>query len=98
MALAMNRDSSIDLSALVYFGYGHDAPSSVYFLESMLRQYGLWGLVCASTIISAFGQSNFATLSGSVTDEQGRAISDVQVEVRGKSTGLARTAMSNTDG
>ena len=48
--------------------------------------------------ISAAGQSNFAALSGRVTDPQGKPVSGARIDLHAKATGLARGVTSNSDG
>lgn len=48
--------------------------------------------------ISAFGQINTATLSGSIRDSSGAAVPDASVAVLQVSTGITRTATANAEG
>src|SRR5260370_40500403 len=47
---------------------------------------------------SAFAQSATATLSGTVEDEKGAVIPDVNITVANKATGQKRDAVTNKDG
>jgi hypothetical protein len=53
---------------------------------------------CSLACILALAQSNFATLSGSVADLQGRPMRDARVEVRAEATGAVRRVPLNNDG
>lgn len=48
--------------------------------------------------LSAFGQSNYAVLSGSVTDPQQRAIVGAKLHLTAQNTGATRDASSNSQG
>jgi hypothetical protein len=63
-----------------------------------LRGLLLWTAVSFSVAISAFGQSNFATLSGSINDAQSRPIRDAHIQLRSKTTDAQRLVMPNMDG
>jgi hypothetical protein len=54
--------------------------------------------VSFSVAISAFGQGNFATLSGSINDAQSRPIRDTNIQLRSKTTDAQRLVMPNMDG
>jgi len=55
-------------------------------------------LVISLACTLALAQSNFATLSGSVADLQGRPMRDARVEVRAAGTGAVRRVALNNDG
>jgi Carboxypeptidase regulatory-like domain len=57
-------------------------------LLSLLALFGL----------SSFGQSNYAVLSGSVTDPQAQAVAGAKVELTSPSTGATRKASTNQQG
>ena len=57
----------------------------------MLTGWSLGGIL-------AYAQSNFATLSGSVADLQGRPMREARVEVRAEGTGAVRRVSLNVDG
>src|ERR1700675_4819089 len=65
----------------------------------MLRKSLLIVLIqCSLAGILALAQSNFATLSGSVADLQGRPMREARVEVRAEGTGAVRRVALNNDG
>jgi len=53
---------------------------------------------CLCVSIPCISQSNFGTLSGSVSDAQSQPVSDARVVVRAKATGLVRTVSVTHDG
>jgi hypothetical protein len=55
-------------------------------------------LVCFFACFSVFGQSNFARVSGSVSDIQGHAMHGARIEVRSADTGAMREVISNESG
>jgi hypothetical protein len=63
-----------------------------------LRRLLLWTAVSFPVVISAFGQSNFATLSGSINDAQSRPIRDARIQLRSKTIDAQRLIMPNMDG
>ena len=58
------------------------------------------GFVCLIILLSlcAFGQSNYAVLSGEVTDSQGHAIALASIELTSPATGWLRSVSSNAQG
>lgn len=56
------------------------------------------GLLFALWSLSAFAQSNFATINGRIEDGSRAPVSGVHVELRAKSTGAVRTAVTNAAG
>ena len=61
-----------------------------------MTQRVLFSLVVAC--LPALAQSNFATLSGSVVDPQGRPLRGAVVEARSEATGAVRKVALNNDG
>ncbi len=55
-------------------------------------------LLIAATCITAFGQSATATLSGTVTDQNGAVVPGVAISVINPATSLERTATTNDSG
>src|SRR5258707_12844879 len=51
-----------------------------------------------SSLTTVFAQSATATLSGTVEDEKGAVIRDVNIAVTNKATGQKRDAVTNKDG
>src|SRR5260370_40706550 len=70
-----------------------------------LRQLNVHSLVLGivllvthhSSLITVFAQSATATLSGTVEDEKGAVIPDVNITVTNKATGQKRDAVTNKD-
>lgn len=60
----------------------------------------LFGTVLSIVIfaVAGFGQTNKATISGSVTDAQGAVVADANVTVKSLSTGAERQVKSNEEG
>jgi hypothetical protein len=66
----------------------------------MLRHRSLW-LVCIGLLsvpLSVSAQTTTGTVRGYVKDQNGTAVSDVEVQARQTETGITRTAGSRTDG
>lgn len=52
--------------------------------------------LCAGLLV--FGQTNFATLSGNISDAQSLPVRTARIELRSNSTNATRTAMLNSEG
>src|SRR5882724_11200483 len=60
-----------------------------------------WLLAAAAILsfsVSAICQSNFAALSGSVVDAQGKPVIGARIDLHAKATGLVRSVTTNSDG
>jgi carboxypeptidase family protein len=67
-------------------------------LEAALRRI-FWALTAVALFsLCALAQSNFAVLSGSITDPQSRAVSGASVELVSVETGAVRRATTNEQG
>src|SRR5215471_13564361 len=57
-----------------------------------------WVLLLGLLSLPLYGQSNFASIEGRITDGSQRPVSAVQVKVRAKATGAERTTLTNDSG
>jgi Carboxypeptidase regulatory-like domain len=82
------------------FHYGRGFQFSVPRFKGgiFLRGLLLWTALTFSVAIPAAGQSNFATLSGSINDVQSRPIRDARIQLRSNTTDAQRLVMPNIDG
>ena len=69
-------------------------PHSVYFKYRLLPALVLF----ISSLVTAFGQSATATLSGEVVDQNGAVVPNAEVTVTNNGTGQARHATTNDSG
>ena len=87
---------------IVSFGSSHSCPGFVRPRGKNIvgRFVGLACLLMAFAIMQlpAFGQSQFATLSGTVTDSSGAAIAGAKITVKGTTSGELRESETNADG
>src|SRR5437667_1851580 len=67
-------------------------------MEEIMRRLIVWGILTLILSTPAFGQSTYATVSGTVADSSGAVLPGVSLTATNNATGVVTTVVSNEAG
>src|SRR6266404_6455085 len=67
-------------------------------MEGIMRRLVVWGILTLILSTPAFGQSTYATVSGTVADPTGAVLPGVSLTATNNATGVVTTVISNEAG